>query len=331
MPLRTATALTVLLACASCAHAFDCGKAQTAVEKAICADAKLRAADDAMAATYDKLRAAADAAGKEALKVSQLRWIAQREGCAYPGALDVPACVADLTYRRKAVLTALPETGPADGPDLAPWFIQKEGKTGSWDIGLDLVRYAQPQSEGEEIFNREVVALAAPALLETSTLGTATEKVPADRMYAYGVSLVPTYASRKLISALAEGYEDRGGAHPNSWTRAINVALDEGRRLGFGDLFPKEASGIFAKLCADQLVAARRVRTSDATMNLEDGADVVILSHIKDLDNWSFRTDKATVMFDAYLIGSHAEGPYTCELDMARLKAHALAGAPLPQ
>ena len=319
------------IATSSAGLAFDCGKAQTKVEKAICAEPKLKAADDAMVATYDKLRAAADANGKDALRISQLRWIAQREGCSYPEAVDVPACVANMTYGRKAVLTALPETGPGDGSDLAPWFVQKEGRKGGWDIGFDLVRYAQPQSEGEELFNREVEALTAPALLENSTLGTAREKVPADRMFAYSVSLTPTFASKRLISALADSYVDLGGAHPSNWTRAINVLLDEGRRLGFGDLFPKETSGIFAKLCSDQLIAARRVRNSDATMNLDDGADITILSHVKDLENWSFSSDKATIMFDAYLIGSHAEGAYSCDLDLARLKAHALPGAPLPQ
>ena len=321
----------LLLAGISTASAFDCGKAQTSVEKAICANPKLKAAYDAMAATYDELRTAADATGKESLRISQLRWIGQREGCAYPDAADVPGCVTDMTLKRNAVLTASPETGPADGSDLAPWFVQKVGKNGGWDIRFDLVRFAQPQSEGESLFNREVVALTAPALLENSTLATATAKVPADRIFAYSENLTPTYASKHIISALAEGYEDFGGAHPIFWSRAINVWLDEGRRLSFGDLFPKEASGIFAKLCSDQLIAARRVRTSDASMNLDDGADVTILTHIKDLENWSFRIDKATVLFDEYLIGSHAEGPYTCELEMAALKAHALANAPLPQ
>ena len=320
-----------LIASATGVLAFDCGKAQTKVEKVICADPKLKAADDAMAASYDKLRATADAAAKDALRISQLRWIAQRENCSYPGAVDVPGCVADLTFKRKSVLTALPETGPGDGSDLAPWFVQRDGKKGGWDIGFDLVRYAQPQSDGEELFNREVEALTAPALLENSSLGTATEKVPADKIFAYSVALTPTYASKQLISALAEGYEDRGGAHPNGWSRSINVALDEGRRLSFGDLFPREATGIFAKLCSDQLIAARRVRNSDAAINLEEGADVVILDHVKDLENWSLRADKATILFDAYLIGSHAEGAYSCDLDMARLRAHALPGAPLPK
>ena len=320
-----------LLGAASPSFAFDCGKAQTKVEKLICADPKLKADDDAMTAAYDKLRLASDAGAKEALRISQLRWIAQRENCAYPGATDVPGCARDLTAKRRAVLTAVPETGPGDGLDLVPWFVQKEGRKGGWDIGLDLVRFAQPRSAGEELFNREVAALTAPALLENSTLGTATAKIPADRIYAYSVTLTPTFASKRLISALAEGYENLGGAHPNTWSRAVNVGLDDGRRLGFADLFPREQIGILAKLCSDQLSATRRVRTGDAGINLEDGADEIILSHIKNLDDWSIRADKATVLFDPYLIGAYAEGPYSCELEMPELRVNALPGAPLPQ
>lgn len=325
VPLATLT----LLAAASPALAFDCGKAQTKVEKSICSDPKLKAADDALNIAYDKLRTAGDASAKDALRISQLRWIRQREGCAYPGAPDVPACVSESTAKRQAVLTALPESGPG-GNDLTPWFVQKEGKKGGWDIGFDLVRFAEPQTAGEEMFNREVTSLTAPALLENSTLGTATEKVPADKIFAYSVTLTPTYASRHFISGLAEAYWDRGGAHPNTWSRAINVALDDGRRLGFGDLFPREAIGIFAKQCSDQLIATRRARMSDPGINLEEGADEVILTHVKDLEAWSFRVDGATILFDPYLIGSYAEGPYRCDLEMTGLKQHALAGAVLP-
>lgn len=320
-------ALALAAATPSLAAGIDCGKAQSPVEKAICAEPKLKAADDAMSAAYERLRGEADVGGKEALQVSQRRWISQREGCADPDAADITPCIAESTAKRTAVLTARPESGPGDAADLKPWFVQKEGKTGGWDIGFDLVRFAKPETAGEEVFNRLAEALLAPALVETSTLGTATEKVRADRIYAYSVSLTPTYASKRFISALAEAYEDRGGAHPNQWSRAINVDLAGGRIMGFGDLFPREAGGIFAKLCTDQLIAARRARTQDAGMNLDEGADEVILPHVRDLENWSFRDGKATILFDAYLIGPHAEGPYSCDLDAAVLKAQAYKGA----
>jgi uncharacterized protein YecT (DUF1311 family) len=313
------------------AAAFDCGKASTEVEKAICANPKLKAADDDMTAAYVKLRDGSDANDKDSLRISQLRWIKRREGCDDDTVENLNACIGDETAKRKAVLTALPVSGNDEGSDLIPWFIQKEGKNGGWDIDLDLVRFAEPYSQGEELFNREAGALAFPSLIENSTLNTSTLKVEKDRIYAHAVSLSPTYASKSLISALAEGFDDTGGAHGNSWRRAINISLDEGRRLTFGDLFPREATGLIAKRCNDQLVTARKVRTEDKTMDLEEGADIVVLAHVKDLERWAFWADHAAIMFDPYEIGSYAEGPYSCELDMTMLRTLANAGAPLPK
>ena len=312
------------------ALAFDCGRAQTKVEKAICADPKLKAVDDQLNAAYDKLVLAGDSGTKAALQISQVRWIRSRENCAMLSDAEMPSCIRESTNSRHAVLTARPQSGPGDGSDLTPWFVQKDGKKGDWDIGLDLVRFAQPQTDGEQLFNRDVEALAAPSLLENSTLGTATEKVPKDRIFALSVTLTPTFASKHMISALAQGFEDRGGAHPNTWSRAINIALDGGRRLAFGDLFPRESIGLFAKLCSDQLIAERRDGTGDPKINLEEGADEVIVAHIKNLDTWYFRDSKAVILFDPYQIGSYAEGAYGCELEMPVLKAHAVAGAVLP-
>jgi len=319
-----------MLAVAPSAQAFDCAKASTKVEKAICADPKLKAADDAMTAAYVKVKNVSEAAAKEAMRLSQLRWIKRREACDDDTVSDLPACIAEETAKRQALIKATPETGPGDGGDLTPVFIQKEGKTGGWDIDLNLLRFTEAKTNGEFLFDREAIALAAPSLLENSTLGTATLKVAKDRIYGKGVSLSPTYASKRLISALAEGYDDTGGAHGNSWKRAITVMLDEGRRLTFSDLFTRDVTGILAKLCNDQLVATRKVRTEDPKIDLEEGADIIVLAHVKDLERWAFWVDYADIMFDPYEIGSYAEGPYACRLEMGKLRTLAVPGAPLP-
>ena len=62
------------------ALAFDCAKAASAVEKAICGDRGLRRADEAMGAAYTKLlRSAPDAGIREMLVASQRRWLQARD------------------------------------------------------------------------------------------------------------------------------------------------------------------------------------------------------------------------------------------------------------
>ena len=56
----------------------------------------------------------------------------------------------------------------------------------------------------------------------------------------------------------------------------------------------------------------------------------MIAEHIATLPRWSFTASEASVSFDAYAIGSYAEGSYDCRFAMTDLKSLALPGAPLP-
>lgn len=57
------------------AAGFDCSKASTAVEKAICGDAKLSSLDEELSAIYSK--ALSSAVDRDAMKAEQRRWLAQ--------------------------------------------------------------------------------------------------------------------------------------------------------------------------------------------------------------------------------------------------------------
>lgn len=94
---RLIAALTLLLLPASAAAAddgpsFDCGKAASRVEKAICADRILAGYDRDLAAIYGALRAALDDQGKAALKSGQRAWLTgERNAC------EASKATADLT------------------------------------------------------------------------------------------------------------------------------------------------------------------------------------------------------------------------------------------
>jgi uncharacterized protein len=73
--------LTVLMAFASTASAvsYDCQKAKTFTEKAICQDQELSALDDELDSSYQ----AAEARSKnpKALKKQQMKWLSERDTC----------------------------------------------------------------------------------------------------------------------------------------------------------------------------------------------------------------------------------------------------------
>jgi uncharacterized protein YecT (DUF1311 family) len=79
---------------------FDCAKAGTAVEKLICADPGLRAADGEMATIYKRVYAAAGS-GAEAVKQDQREFIAKRNQC------GTAECIAGAYQSRRVALAQM--------------------------------------------------------------------------------------------------------------------------------------------------------------------------------------------------------------------------------
>jgi uncharacterized protein len=97
---------------------FDCRKAATAVERAICADRDLAEADRQLSSAY-KTRVARAGDGRERLVAAQRAWLARRDGDCGPLA-QPGACLLRAYGRRLLELAAWPDApfGPRDRPDV---------------------------------------------------------------------------------------------------------------------------------------------------------------------------------------------------------------------
>src|SRR5262245_4006830 len=125
------TLILISLACAlggppARAQSFDCARARTAVETAICADASLQAQDAQLAQAYARLLAVVRLRDPEKavhIRDEQRRWVQERDrSCTAQG--EVPAriavCLAGLYRARLAALAAaIPDAAPAL-PSAAP-------------------------------------------------------------------------------------------------------------------------------------------------------------------------------------------------------------------
>ena len=107
--LATASAaLAAGLVFAPSAFAFDCAKAATPVEKAICDDPALKAADDAMGAAYADVARRVSAEQKPMLKGNQLAWLKRRdEMCMWQDGPARTECLLNETNQRADFLRAL--------------------------------------------------------------------------------------------------------------------------------------------------------------------------------------------------------------------------------
>jgi uncharacterized protein len=115
---RSVALLTTLAAVtASQAAGLDCKRAASAAEKAVCADASLRAMDAALAAAYAQaLRDAGPAPRQQAaLRRSQRDWLQERDGCGAEA-----ACLATQYRRRTAAL------GKPDTSDMAALAVLRQ-------------------------------------------------------------------------------------------------------------------------------------------------------------------------------------------------------------
>jgi uncharacterized protein len=101
----TALVCCVLLPSAQAAS-FDCAKASSFVEKAICSDQQLSAMDDQLARLYKAARA--DSSGNATLEAEQKAWLSSRDRCA-----DA-ACLKKAYVDRIKALSATASPAPGN-------------------------------------------------------------------------------------------------------------------------------------------------------------------------------------------------------------------------
>lgn len=321
-----AAALISLSFAAVPAKAFNCAKASTDVEKAICADPALKELDDALGRAYAGVRAASDAPEQKMLARSQKRWIKVREYCGQAEE-GIGVCVRRVTEERLRLLAGAAETGPGTEGELIPVFLVQDGTEKVYDLDIAVLRFADPRVPGEKTLNR-----IASDILDRAKLGPHGEDT-FGRIYAQQDGLSISYASPDFMSVMHSFWGDTGGAHGNGGVQNFNIDMATGRVLEIGDVMPESAMAPLATRCRGQIIAEKTRRLPGEPYDpgtdsfLDNG---VIAEHLATLSRWSIRADTVTITFDSYAIGSYAEGPYACEFATAEIRAMAIDGAPIP-
>jgi len=321
--MRMRLALVCLLALAGPAQAFDCSKASTKAEKAICADPAARAADDDLAKAFAAAMSDMSPSDKASAVKAQGRWIAERDGaCADQGGARYSRCLAQQSLRRRAFLAAEPEAGPGAPGRLAPIFRGEKGGRRKAALDLQWLKYPAPATPAERAFNaaleRDVGPLDQPAAGDFG-----------DRPWEYVRAMRLIYASPRLISAHLEGFNSTGGVHPTSFTADINILVEEGREAKFDDLLEPRAAQKLVAFCLKS-VRAQKKEPLDEESPIEFELPRRVAQATQKLDAWSFGADAATVTYDPYAVGTYAEGAYACVIPYAILKPLAKPSFPLP-
>jgi len=322
---RTAFAIIGFFATVASAAAMDCKAAKSDIEKAICASPLALAADEAMVAAYNALRQRVAPAERAALLVAQRNWLKRRGGGCESDKPAYAQCLVDDANQRRAFLEARPESGPGVGSALQPIVIARPGKPRDWEIDVELLKFAEPKTPGEQTFNVEVAKMVREIPTDRSGIGR-------NQTYSHNAWMRLTWLSPRLISARIEGYEFSGGAHGNPFTVGLNIDRKTGRKLVFADAFDHAARAKLADACLVQISPEKVQRgmeapKGDELKSLRQGID----EGLSRLDTWNFSARGATIIYGNYAIGSYAEGAYECFVPLARLKELAKKDFPLPE
>lgn len=325
--LSTPSSQTPSMPSAPVVPSFDCGKAKTAIEKAICGDSVLMALDAQLADAYKEVRALSSPDEGKMLALAQVSWVSQRDSaCAEKVGRELNACIQEQTSTRLRLLRGQPDSGPGVSGRIIPVFLMQKGDTRQYELDVQLLRFLEAQGPAQQTLNAISQALLKdiPSTPDEDTMG---------HTYAHQAWLRLAYASPRLIS-VEHGFAGfTGGAHGFAGIKNFNIDMGSGKLLGVADLFPAATLPGLLKLCRDQLILQKRERwgtepydpASDDFLKEE-----TIAEHIGSLERWGFSEQEAAVSFDAYAIASYAEGTFECRFALDDLRARALPNAPLP-
>jgi uncharacterized protein YecT (DUF1311 family) len=309
------------------AFALDCGKASSTEDKAICADPQALAADDAMVKAYQALAATLTDATKKTLLQSQRTWLKTRaNACSDKTGAEKATCLTKATDARRQYLAGATEAGRGSGGKLVPVIIEQPGGKGQYELDVSLLKYTPPTNAAEKLFNAEVDALLR------DVEATKNEDLERDLSYSYDLHLSMSYASPQLISAHLDGYVFSGGAHGNSISDNINIDVAKAKILAFGDVFPTASEPKIEAECMRQILVQKTERLEGEKIEGDSLKELrqSLADELVKLKRWSFASGKATVTFDAYVLGAYVEGAYECGFTTDFLRPLAKAGFALP-
>jgi uncharacterized protein len=302
---------------------FDCAKAASPIEKAICGDAGLAKADREMATAYAELQMRLDPPARQDLAADQEYWIVGRNRDCPGSALGLKPCIADAYNDRTAQLKMF---AVGNFPFIATKNLSAHGTLGKIKWSYDI---SYPRFDSETVDYHRLNDDIAAEMKKTSDEARPTNDADPDREQEWtyeGVFNFERVGERALMLSL--GYNGfAGGAHPFANARCMLIDLRTG--------LPVPPDGVFApgNRWLDVLVP---LVTADLKHQFEEkpGFDEVLQPDkmtklLRDQNYYCWATDSLDLEFNAYDVGPYVSGPFEVKIPMATVKPLLRADGPL--
>lgn len=318
---------TLAPAAPALAASFNCAKAATPQEKAICASPKLSAADDQMAAVYRAILHAVPSSFQEEIRADQRVWIRRL-------AAECPANNPEQgAYLERCILGRENARTAA----LKQMYVEQGGIKFAWHSVFREV----PGDERAEDPNDQPGSLDAswPEALADSTEWAAWNKAIAEKVHAIAglpgptasssqlkswspnpgmdaaVSTSVNFVSSRLVTVTISGFWDGHGAHPNHDSIEFNWLLDKGRVLRPEDLFRADSQWADALFSATDQYLRKNVGDYDP-----GEAGKTLHKITRDPENWRIDEKGLSIVFQPYAVACYACTPQPFTMSWEQLR-----------
>ena len=321
--MRIATIVLAMLATAGTAQAasFDCARAQTALETAICASPALSRNDEILAKAYATALGGLSEEARGAMQSDQRAWLdyvpkSCSDDAAVPARFseDQSACLASAFSSR---IKTLEQSRMSGG-----WRFYVRERSAvlddpdpDWWGGVATKHFASPR-----IDDTVQAALAFNAMMDEtdSSLDTMFDDngrlVDTEATSDTSIDVTVTAVTPHLISMSVDSYwMGHGAAHGNYALSTLHYLVDENRQLEAEDVF--SGAGWEDKL--GDLVLAELDRTIDG--GIWEEARATVPQAAADPTRWSFADTGLVVQFQPYEVTAYAAGAPTVTIPWSAL------------
>ena len=333
--IRPAFAALILLAAVPPASAasFDCARAGTAFEKAICASTELSQQDDILAQAYATALGGLSGGAVGEVKAAQKDWLGYAQRACSDDARPVAGsysdeqaqCLVDTFRGRIRDLEASRMQGGFRFYPVDRYLVAPDTVLGPDDFGYKLSdrQYHTVMIDRADdmaaAFNAAIGALMAGAeIFEPGTTRIAGGDGSADSDATTSVSAV---TSHRISLTTDDYWFGHGAAHGNYFITHRHFLTGEKRML--------EASDIFAGEGWEQKLADIAVKKLKDLMgdDLFDGFEADIPAIVADPARWFFADEGLGIQFNIYEVTAYAAGAPVITIPWDELDGLLAAGA----
>lgn len=321
----------LLLASSASAASFDCAKAFTVQEKAICADAKLSKLDEDTAAAYRGLLAQLTPAAVSEVRQDQREWLVWlRRTCPEQNGSGrtIGICLTNKYsarlyqlrngFQRAGGTTFFPRLKVLTAPN------KEERLPGAFYPAFGVGWFSWPEID-RPTPQQKAWNGAVRAQVDLDTADVADSDVTIDYR-------IRAANDRFLSVDLVNGMYNYGALHPNEVTGSFQWWLELGRALKAADVFAPGSGweALLGQRSYQKLASGEHAHDLfDETTARRAAADSV-----RQESNWSLDARKFEVDFPEYSVAPRAAGPLSVEFGWEELRPYLARGfdpAQLPQ